>query len=242
MGNATDICEENIKYLRLYAEGDKSAAEHLMKLNMGLVNTIASRFRGRGTDMEDLIQIGSIGMFKAIKSFDLSRGTAFSTYAVPLIMGEIRKYLRDDGPLKIGRTQKRLGAQLLREREERLRDTGCEPRIEELADSLGVSVQEAAVALESSSPVHSLSEIIAGDDMSLESILESGDDTIGRAVEYVALAESIRTLCPLRRSIVILRYFKDKSQQQTADILGLSQVKVSREEKKIFEQLRQELG
>ncbi len=241
MGNAADICEENIKYLRLYADGDESAAERLIRLNMGLVNRIASRFRGRGTDMEDLVQIGTIGMLKAIRSFDLSRGTAFSTYAVPLIMGEIRKHLRDDGPLKISRTQKRLGAQLLREREERLRDTGHEPRIEELAGELGVSVQDAAAALECSSPVHSLSEIIAGDDMPLESVLESRDDSIGRAVEYVALAESVRTLCPLWRSIVILRYFKDKSQQQTADILGLSQVKVSREEKKIFELLRHKL-
>ncbi len=242
MGKTSDICEENIKYLKMYADGDEGAAEHLMELNMGLVNGIAARFRGRGTDMEDLVQIGSIGMLKAIRSFDLSRGTAFSTYAVPLIMGEIRKYLRDDGPIKVGRTQKRLGAQLLREREASLRDAGLELRIDELARRLGVSVQEAASALESSSPIHSLSEIIAGDDMPLESVIAASDDVLGRSVEYVALAESVRMLCPLWRKIVILRYFKDMSQQQTADILGLSQVKVSREEKKIFEKLRRELG
>ena len=242
MDKTLDLHEENIKYLKKYAEGDESAAERLMELNMGLVNGIAFRFRGRGTDLEDLIQIGSIGMLKAIRSFDLSRGTAFSTYAVPLIMGEIRKYLRDDGPVKVARTQKRLGAQLLKERETAIRDRGYEPRIEELAETVGVSAQEAAAALESASPIHSLSEIIAGDDMPLESIIPASDDTLGRTVEYVALAESIRTLCPLWRSIITLRYFKDMSQQQTADALGHSQVKVSREEKKIFERLRRDLG
>ena len=242
MDKTLDLHEENIKYLKKYAEGDESAAERLMELNMGLVNGIAVRFRGRGTEMEDLIQIGSIGMLKAIRSFDLSRGTAFSTYAVPLIMGEIRKYLRDDGPVKVSRTQKRLGAQLLRERENIVRDKGYEPQIAELADRVGVSPQEAAAALESASPVHSLSEVVAGDDMPLESVIPSADDTLGKTVEYVALAESIRMLCPMWRSIITLRYFKDMSQQQTADALGLSQVKISREEKKIFERLRRELG
>jgi len=242
MDKTLDLHEENIKYLKKYAEGDESAAERLMELNMGLVNGIAVRFRGRGTEMEDLIQIGSIGMLKAIRSFDLSRGTAFSTYAVPLIMGEIRKYLRDDGPVKVSRTQKRLGAQLLRERENIVRDKGYEPQIAELAERVGVSPQEAAAALESASPVHSLSEVVAGDDMPLESVIPSADDTLGKTVEYVALAESIRMLCPMWRSIITLRYFKDMSQQQTADALGLSQVKISREEKKIFERLRRELG
>lgn len=241
MDKTLDLHEENLKYLKLYAEGDESAAERLMELNMGLVNGIALRFRGRGTEMEDLVQIGSIGMLKAIRSFDLSRGTAFSTYAVPLIMGEIRKYLRDDGPVKVSRTQKRLGAQLLRERENIIRDKGYEPQISELAAGAGVSPQEAAAALESASPVHSLSEVISGDDMPLESVIPSPDDTLGKTVEYVALAESIRMLCPLWRSIISLRYFKDMSQQQTADALGLSQVKVSREEKKIFEKLRHDL-
>lgn len=236
-----DLHAENVKYLTLLSRGDESATAKLMELNAGLVTGLAYRFRGRGTDFEDLVQIGSIGMLKAIRSFDLSRGTAFSTYAVPLIIGEIRKYLRDDGPVKVSRTQKRLGAQLLRERENYIREQGREPRIDELASACGVSSAEAAAALESASPVHSLSEIIAGDDMSLESIIPSSDDTLGRTVEYIALSETIRTLDPLWRQIVILRYFKDYSQQQTADALGLSQVKVSREEKKIFAHMRREL-
>ena len=237
-----DLHTENIKYLKLLAAGDVSATDKLMELNQGLVTGLAYRFRGRGTDFEDLVQIGSIGMLKAIRSFDLSRGTAFSTYAVPLIIGEIRKYLRDDGPVKVSRTQKRLGAQLLRERENYIREHGREPRIDELAEACDVSSAEAAAALESAAPVHSLSEIIAGDDMPLESIIPSNDDTLGKTVEYIALSETIRTLSPLWRQIITLRYFKDYSQQQTADALGLSQVKVSREEKKIFERLRRELG
>ena len=234
--------EENLRLLRCYADGDESVIGELMENNMGLVTALAYRFRGRGTDYEDLVQIGSIGMLKAIRSFDLSRGTAFSTYAVPLIIGEIRKHLRDDGPVKVSRTQKRLGAQILHERENYIREHGSEPHIDELAAAVGVTPAEAAAAMESSAPIHSFSEVIGGDDMVLESVLPSNDDTLGRTVEYVALAESIRTLDPLWRSIVTLRYFKDYSQQQTADALGLSQVKVSREEKKIFEKLRRELG
>lgn len=238
----TNLHEENLKLLKRYADGDEGALETLMEKNMGLVTGLAYRFRGRGTDYEDLVQIGSIGMLKAIRSFDTQRGCAFSTYAVPLIVGEIRKYLRDDGPVKVSRTQKRIGAQLLHEREVYIAKNGCEPRLEDLAKTCGISVADAAAAMESSSPIHSLSEIIAGDDMSLESVIPSPDDTLGKTVEYVALSESIRTLDPLWRKIIILRYFKDYSQQQTADALGLSQVKVSREEKKIFARLRCELG
>lgn len=233
---------ENIRYLKQLADGDESALEKLTELNMGLVNALAWRFRGRGVDFEDLVQIGSIGMIKAIRSFDVERGTAFSTYAVPLIIGEIRKFLRDDGPLKVSRAQKRLGAQLLRERESYMRSCGREPGIGELASLCGVTAEDAAAALESTSPVHSFSEIVAGDDMALEGTLQSPDDTLGRTVEYVALAEAIRALSPLWRQIITLRYFKDYSQQQTAEVLGLSQVKISREEKKIFEYMRRELG
>lgn len=237
-----DLHAENMRYLKMLSEGDESAADHLMELNMGLVTGLAYRFRGRGTDYEDLVQIGSIGMLKAIRSFDMNRGCAFSTYAVPLIIGEIRKYLRDDGPMKVSRSQKRLSAQLLHEREVYIRERGHEPHIEELSNICSVSPAEAAAALESSAPIHSFSEVIAGEDMPLESVIPSNDDTLGKTVEYVALSEAIRTFPPMWRQIITLRYFKDYSQQQTADALGLSQVKVSREEKKIFERLRRELS
>ncbi len=238
----TDIRETNMYYLKRAAEGDALAVDKLIELNMGLVTGLALRFRGRGTEYEDLVQIGCIGMLKAIRSFDMSRNTAFSTYAVPLIVGEIRKFLRDDGPVKISRTRKRLSAQLLRERENIMRESGREPGIEELAEKCEVSPSEAASALESASPIHSLSEIVAGEDMSLESIIPSGDNVLERSVEYMALSESLKTLPPMWRQIITLRYFKEYSQQQTADALGLSQVKISREEKKIFEKLRLQLS
>ncbi|MBE6598868.1 MAG: sigma-70 family RNA polymerase sigma factor, partial [Ruminococcaceae bacterium] len=166
--------DENLYYLKKVKEGDADAEVKLMEINMGLVNGLAHRFKGRGVDFEDLCQIGSIGMLKAIRSFDLSRGTAFSTYAVPLIIGEIRRFLRDDGLIKVSRNQKRLGARLMHQREIYIRENGVEPTLAHLAELAEVSVEEAAVAMECSSPVHSLSEPIGDDDLLLENVLPSG--------------------------------------------------------------------
>ena len=233
---------ENIKLLEEYRNGDESAVEKLMKNNFGLVAGAASSFGGRGVETEDLIQIGSIGMLKAIRTFDLSRGTAFSTYAVPLIIGEIRKYLRDDGLIKVSRLRKRDGACLLRERERFVSENMREPRIEELASACGMTVEDAALALEASSPVRSLSEPVNEDDATLECVIPGHDAGIERALDRIALSEALRGLPALWRKIVYLRYFRDLSQQQTADELGLSQVKISREEKKIFAKIREQLG
>ncbi len=234
--------DENLMYLKRVKEGDSEAERKLMEINAGLVNGLAHRFKGRGVELEDLIQIGSIGMLKAIRSFDLSRGTAFSTYAVPLIIGEIRRFLRDDGIIKVSRNQKRLGAKLMRERELYMGQHGTEPTLRELAEICEVTPEEAAVAMDAAAPVHSLSEPIGDDDLLLENVLPSGDDPLGKTVEQLALRETIRTLPPLWRKILLLRYFRDYSQQQTADALGLTQVKISREEKKIFTKLRDELA
>lgn len=234
--------EETIRCLQAFAAGDTSVEERLMELNSGLVNSIAHRFKGRGTDFEDLVQIGYIGLLKAIRSFDLARGFAFSTYAVPLIIGEIRRFLRDDGVIKISRIQKRIGASLMHERERLMAEKGTEPRLEELAEAVGITPAEAAVALDAASPVRSLSEVIGEDDFSLEDVIPSTDDAMGKMLEKIALSQSIGELPPLWRKIILLRYFRDYSQQQTADALGLTQVKISREEKKIFTQLRQALA
>ncbi len=234
--------EETMKYLEQYSRGDTSVEERIMELNSGLVNGIAHRFKGRGTDFEDLVQIGSIGLLKAIRSFDLSRGFAFSTYAVPLIIGEIRRFLRDDGVIKVSRIHKRTGAVLMHEREKYISEHGEEPRLEELAKAVGITTEEAAAALDSTSPVRSLSEIIGDDDFSLEDVIPSTDDNLGRMLEKIALTETINTLPPLWRKIIILRYYRDYSQQQTAEALGLTQVKISREEKKIFTELRRALA
>lgn len=241
-GKAKNTYEETIQYLEQYAAGDTSVEERIMELNSGLVNGIAHRFKGRGTDFEDLVQIGSIGLLKAIRSFDLSRGFAFSTYAVPLIIGEIRRFLRDDGVIKVSRVQKRTGASLMHERERYIAEHGEEPRLEELAKAIGITTEEAAAALDSTAPPRSLSEVIGDDDFSLEDVIPSTDDSLGKLTEKIALTETINTLPPLWRQIIILRYYRDYSQQQTADALGLTQVKISREEKKIFNELRRALA
>lgn len=227
--------------LRAQAE-DESAMEELVLLNMGLVRSLALRFRDRGTEMEDLIQIGTIGMIKAIRSFDLSRGTTFSTYAVPLIVGEIRRHLRDDGMIKVSRTYRRIGVALMNARNRICSEEGRDPTIGELAELCGVSTEEAAIALDATAPISSLSETVYGEEgVTLEGTIADEDNDIDRLSDKIALNQAISRMQPLWQKIVLLRYYRDMTQQQTADRLGLSQVKVSREEKKIMEFLREQL-
>lgn len=233
---------ENSELIKRSQAGDESATAELMKLNAGLVQSIALKCSGRGVDLEDLIQIGNIGMLKAIRSFDLSRGCVFSTYAVPLIFGEIRRFLRDDGLIKICRPQKKLGAMLMRAKENYIRENGASPRIEEIAKLCNVSCEEAAAALCAVSPAVSLSEPLFGDEESftLENTLFSQDEN-EKTLEKLSLAEALGKLPELWQKIVLLRYYRDMSQQSTAEQLGLSQVKISREEKKLIEFLRKQM-
>lgn len=249
------VCEEKKGYERNRvlleaAQGDDAAeamraTEELLEVNRGLIRTIALRFRERGLDFEDLMQIGTIGLLKAVKSFDLERGTSFSTYAVPMIFGEIRRTLRDEGPIKVGRYYKKLGVELMRAKNELWEREGREPRISELANAVGVSAEEAAVALDAMAPISSLSEFVYGDDDT--TVLE---DTIAdidsleenkRFFDRMALREALRKMPETWQRIIIFRYFRNKTQQQVADMLGISQVKVSREEKKIVAFLRNEM-
>jgi len=244
-------CEKNKNFtknkelIELAQAGDEKATEELIKSNTGLVRSIAVRFRDRGLEYDDLMQIGTIGMLKAIRSFDLDRGTVFSTYAVPLIIGEIRRYLRDDGIIKVSRSYKKLGVQLLRAKNDIMTNEGREPHIDELAKICGVSVSEAAVALDSITPISFLSDNVYGEEgTSLESTIADDDSAndMERLCENIALSQAISKMQPLWRKIVLLRYYRDYTQQQTAEVLGLSQVKISREEKKIFAFLRGELA
>lgn len=223
--------------------GDGRATDLLVRRNVGLVNHVAVRFLGRGHELEDLVQIGSIGLLKAIRSFDLSRGCAFSTYAVPLIFGEIRRFLRDDGPIKVSRTQKRLGAALAAERERCLAAGMGELRLSELAARVGVSPEEAAAALDATAPVCSLSDMLYNDEESptLESRLTDEEEQV-RNFDRLAISMAIDKLPEMRRKIILLRYFRDYSQSETAAALGLTQVKVSREERRILDFLRTELS
>jgi RNA polymerase sporulation-specific sigma factor len=241
----TSIYERNTELLERVRLGDTEAEAVLVEENAGLVRTVARRFLDRGTEFEDLVQIGTIGMIKAIRSFSLERGTAFSTYAVPLIVGEIRRHLRDDGPLKVSRIYKRQGIALMHEKNRILSDEGREPGIAELAERCGVSVEEAAISLDAISPVTSLSDFVYGEDtVTYENVIadEESENESERICDRIALSQCIDKLPPLWRKIVLLRYYRDMTQQQTAVALGLTQVKVSREEKKILAALREELS
>ena len=160
----TSIYERNMELLQRASEGDSSAEAALIEENAGLVRTVARRFLDRGTEYEDLVQIGTIGMLKAIRSFSMERGTAFSTYAVPLIVGEIRRHLRDDGPVKVSRIYKRQGVALMHEKNKILTEEGREPGIAELAERCNLTVEEAAISLDSISPVTSLSDFVYGEE------------------------------------------------------------------------------
>ena len=234
---------DNIRLVLLAQDGDERATEELFHKNGGLVKSIAMRFCGRGTDTEDLIELGNIGLLKAIRSFDASRNCAFSTYAVPLIFGEIRRFLRDDGPIKVSRNQKRLGAALMQEKERRQKNGECDVHISVLAESCGVTTEEASEALDAISPVCSLSECVYGDEegVTLEGTLYDEDEN-ERMLDRLAISAAIDKLPDVRKKIILLRYYRNFTQQQTAAALGLTQVKVSREEKRILEFFREELS
>ena len=188
------------------------------------------------------MQIVCIGMIKAARSFDFTYKTTFSTYAVPLIAGEIRRYLRDDGPIKVSRTLRKLGAEAMREQERIRKEEGREPRISELAKCCAVGEEELVQALEAVYPVHSLYEAAGkGEDGRLLDLLPEEDEQLEKITDRLALRQAVSELGGLQRQIVYLRYDKELSQEQTGRILGISQVKVSREEKKIIEELRKKL-
>lgn len=239
------IHEKNAVLFRRLQGGDTRAEEELLLENMGLVRRLATRFPDRGVEYEDLVQIGTVGMLKAIRSFDPQRGTAFSTYAVPLIVGEIRRHLRDSGPMKVSRIYKRQGVSLMREKNRIVAAEGREPGIAELAERCGVSVEEAVVSLDALSPIVSLSDYVYGEDtVTVEGVLsdEESERESERICDRVAIAQSINRMPPVWRQIVIFRYYRNMTQQQVAQALGLTQVKISREEKKILAFLREQLA
>jgi RNA polymerase sporulation-specific sigma factor len=240
----TSVYERNTALLERVKAGDMEAEAALVEENLGLVRTVARRFLDRGTEYEDLVQIGTIGMIRAIRSFSLERGTQFSTYAVPLIVGEIRRHLRDDGPLKVSRIYKRQGIALMREKNRIQTEEGREPGIAELAELCGISPEEAAISLDAITPVTSLSDFVFGEDtVTYEGVLadEESERESEMICDRIALSQCIGRLPPLWKKIVLMRYYRNMTQQETAARLGLTQVKVSREEKKILLALREDL-
>ncbi len=233
--------DKNPELIERYRLGDASAGERLVEMNMPLVYSIASRFRERCDDMSDLVECGTIGLVKAFKTFDVNRGCAFSTYAVPLIFGEIRRFLRDDGIIKVSREERRVAILIGREKERR-QNSGEKTDIFSLSAALGISPEDIASAMFSDVPPRSLEESVYddGDTATLGSQLADEGESI-RSFDRLALHMAIESLGEMQRRIVFLRYFKDFSQSRTAELLGISQVKVSREEKKIIEHLKKKM-
>ena len=232
---------DNLALLQKLSEGDESVLEELMLSNMGLVRSCASRFVGRGVEYEDLVQIGSIGLLRAARAFRLDLGCMFSTYAVPLIIGEIKRFLRDDGMVKVSRRLKSTGLQVMKTAEAFSKEYGREPTLFEIAERVGLTPEEVAEALAATGPVSSLNESAGEDDAPLEYFLADKENPLESITDRIALAEAIKSLPPRRRQIVYLRFFKELSQSETGKALGISQVKVSREEKIILQELRKVL-
>ena len=232
--------DKNIELVRSYRSGNKEAGEELCELNRPLVYKIASRFTMRGADFEELCEAGSIGLVKAINTFDLDRGCAFSTYAVPLIFGEIRRFLRDDGIIKVSREEKKLSALLGAERERRLA-LGEKTDIESLARAVGVSREDAAAAMFASYPIRSLDEEVFPEEGHTLADSVFDDEVEARDFDRLAIKLALEKLGEDARKLIILRYFRDYTQVEVARIMGITQVKVSRMEKKILGALRREL-
>lgn len=235
--------EQNRQLLVKIKEGDEEALSELVTANMGLIRSISLRFTASGAELDDLMQIGAIGMIKAARSFDFSYDTVFSTYAVPMIMGEIRRFLRDDGMIKVSRDLKSRGARIMAMRERFVGRNGREPRLSEISAELGISVEEVTEAMDAASSVCSLNEPLNGDDegLTLEGSIPDRSGALEELTDRLALSEAIRSLPPLWREIIVMRYYKDLSQAETGKRLGLTQVKISREEQKILATLRDAL-
>lgn len=236
--------EQTLALLECAHKGDKKARDKLIEDNMGLVWSVVKRFKNRGVELEDLFQIGSIGLIKAVDKFDCSYDVKFSTYAVPMIMGEIKRFLRDDGMIKVSRSLKELSVKLYMLKEQMEKETGQEPSLVELADRLEVSPEEAAEALDAYRDVESLHKVIGnseGNEMELMDRLENNIDENECVMNRMMVKKLLDTLEGQERQVVWMRYFQDMTQVSIAKELGLTQVQVSRMEKKILQRLRQNL-
>lgn len=218
--------------------GDNDACARLIEENAGLIWSIVRRYYGRGTDPEDLYQLGCLGFLKAVRGFDPAFGCQFSTYAVPKIAGEIRRFLRDDGPVKVSRGQKEQALAIHRARNQLTAQLGREPTLSELAQVTGLTPEDIASADLATAAVVSLQAESGETGLALEGMVASPEEDL---VERVALRTAIDRLPQQQRMLILLRYYKGLTQDKTAKILGVSQVQVSRLEKKAIQFLRQEL-
>ena len=230
--------DDTIALIRKSHDGDKKAREELVEKNIGLIWCVVKRFYGRGAEPEDLFQIGSIGLLKAIDKFDFSYEVQFSTYAVPMISGEIRRFLRDDGMIKVSRSLRELSYKSLQVREKMTRILGREPTLKELSEELQIDCEEIVQAMESSVEVES---IYKGSEILLMDKLEEKDRQEEKVLDRIVLKEVLETLEAKERTIIYLRYFAGKTQAEIGKKMGMSQVQVSRTEKKVLERMRKEM-
>lgn len=230
----------SMELLERACSGEKDAKEQMILENSGLIWSIVRRFYGRGVEPEDLYQLGCLGFLKAIDGFDLEFGTQFSTYAVPKIAGEIRRFLRDDGSIKVSRTLKEQAAQIKTVRNRLTAELGREPLLSEVAAESGFTAEEIAVAETALLPTDSLQRPAGEDGCSLGQLIP-GEEIEEKIIETVALRAAVGELEARQRAVIDLRYFRGMTQEKAASILGISQVQVSRIERKALLKLREQL-
>ena len=238
--------ENDMKIIERAQNGSKEDMTKLIEDNNGLIWSIVRRFNGRGYDIEDLYQIGSIGLIKAIQRFDTSFEVRLSTYAVPYILGEIKRFIRDDGPIKISRSIKELNIKIIELQKEYLNKYGKEITLEQLAKELKTSKEDIAMALDSARPVNSIEDSQYRDNktdktISLIDQLSSGKDEENEITNRITIKKLISELKDNEKEVILLRYYKGKTQMQVAKILGITQVQVSRIERKVLDNMKRKL-
>lgn len=238
--NAPQLNDDEIKELiRKSQEGDQDARNRIVEKNMRLVWSVVQRFMNRGYDPDDLFQIGCIGLLKSVDKFDLTYDVKFSTYAVPMIIGEIQRFIRDDGTVKVSRSLKETGNKIRRAKDELSKIHGRSPTVNELSEFLQIPAEEILLAQEAGLSPASIHETVYENDGDPITLLDQiADHDEGKWFDQLALKEAIEALDEREKLIVYLRYYKDQTQSEVAERLGISQVQVSRLEKKILKQMR----
>lgn len=236
--------DKTLALLKLAKEGNQDAKNQLVTENLGLVWSVARRFMGRGHELEDLYQIGCIGLMKCIEKFDLSYEVKFSTYAVPMISGEIKRFLRDDGMIKVSRSLKETAYKVKKAREEIINQTGVEPQLEEISKRLGIDVEEIVASLEANVEIESIHKTIYQNDGNAIYLLDkiaSLEDENEKLLNRMLIEDLMERLDEKESMIIKLRYFESKTQTEISSELGISQVQVSRMEKKILQKMRENM-
>ncbi|CEN77073.1 RNA polymerase sigma-F factor [[Clostridium] sordellii] len=238
--------EETLNLIHLVQNGDEEAKEILIESNLGLVRSVVSKFLNIGYERDDLFQLGSIGLIKAIYKFDPKFNVKFSTYAVPMILGEIKRYLRDDGMIKVSRSLKQIAIKAKMQTEILTKKLGREPTIEELSKEVGVDKEDLVMALESNFSVEYLHGVIHEEEGSpiclIDKISLKGENEEEKVIDNLLLKEVLGKLDKRERQIIMLRYFEDKTQSEIGEMLNISQVQVSRIEKKVLSKLKTYIG